>query len=116
MSIAGERLKALRIAAGMSAEELGQRIGKNRATIYRYENEDIENMPVCVLKPLAEALKTTPAYLMGWEEDSTAAMLPAGMSDEEDELLALYRNANNHGKEYILYIARLISTDTKDEK
>ncbi len=43
-------------------------LNKNRATIYRYENGDIENMPIDVLEPLAKALNTTPAYLMGWQE------------------------------------------------
>ena len=43
-------------------------LNKNRATIYRYENGDIENMPIDVLEPLAKALNTTPAYLMGWTD------------------------------------------------
>ena len=34
----GERIKQLRKALGLSAEELGTLIGKTRATIYRYEN------------------------------------------------------------------------------
>jgi len=36
-------------------------------TIYRYESNDIEKMPVTILKPLAEALETTPSDLIGWE-------------------------------------------------
>lgn len=53
----------------MSVDELAARLGKNRATVYRYEKGDIENMPVNVLEPLAEVLQTTPAYLMGWTPD-----------------------------------------------
>ena len=64
----GERIKARRTELKLSAEKIGEKIGKDRATVYRYEGNDIENMPVGVLKPLAEALKTTPAYLMGWED------------------------------------------------
>ena len=66
----GERIKARRTELKLSAEKIGEKIGKDRATVYRYEGNDIENMPVGVLKPLAEALKTTPAYLMGWEDKS----------------------------------------------
>ena len=51
----------------MSADELGKRLGKDRSTIYRYEKGDIENLPLDILDPIAEALETTPAYLMGWE-------------------------------------------------
>ena len=62
----GDRIKQRRIELHMSAGELGSLIGKNRATIYRYEKGDIENIPLEVLDPLAEALDVTPEYLMGW--------------------------------------------------
>lgn len=65
----GDRIRAKRQDMGMSVDELAARLGKNRATVYRYEKGDIENMPVNVLEPLAEVLQTTPAYLMGWEDD-----------------------------------------------
>lgn len=65
----GDRIRAKRQDMGMSVDELAARLGKNRATVYRYEKGDIENMPVNVLEPLAEVLQTTPAYLMGWTPD-----------------------------------------------
>ena len=65
----GERIKARREALGLSVGELASRLNKNRATIYRYENGDIEDLPITVLEPLAKALNTTPAYIMGWEEE-----------------------------------------------
>ena len=52
----------------MSADDLGRVLGKNRATIYRYENGDIEKLPLDILEPIAAALQTTPQYLMGWDE------------------------------------------------
>ena len=66
----GDRIRAKRQDMGMSVDELAARLGKNRATVYRYEKGDIENMPVNVLEPLAEVLQTTPAYLMGWTPDA----------------------------------------------
>lgn len=68
----GERIKYLRKKRGISADKLAELIGKDRATIYRYENKDIEKMPTSVLEPLAKALGTTPAYLMGWEDKEEA--------------------------------------------
>ena len=65
----GERIKARREALGLSVGELAERLNKNRATIYRYESGEIEDMPIPVLEPLAKALNTTPAYIMGWEEE-----------------------------------------------
>lgn len=66
MSI-GKRIKERRKELKIGAEELARRLGKDRSTIYRYEKGDIENLPIDILEPIARALNTTPAYLMGWE-------------------------------------------------
>lgn len=68
-NIVGKRIKDLRKKKKMSVDDLAKKVGKSRATIYRYENGDIENAPYTVLVPFAEALGTTPTYLMGLEED-----------------------------------------------
>lgn len=65
----GERIKQRRIFLGLSADDLAGKLGKNRATIYRYESNFIEKMPTSIIQPLAEALQTTPAYLMGWQDE-----------------------------------------------
>lgn len=69
----GQRIKERRKELDMTADELGRRIGKNRATVYRYENGDIENLPIDVLKPIAKALDVAPQYLMGWDADMEKA-------------------------------------------
>ena len=33
------------------------------------EKGDIENLPLDILEPIAKALSTTPAFLMGWEKE-----------------------------------------------
>lgn len=68
MSI-GNRIKDRRKFLKMSVDDLAEEIGKNRTTVYRYENGNIENLPTSILEPLAIALKTTPEYLIGWEDD-----------------------------------------------
>ena len=65
----GQRIKARREECGLSVIDLAERLGKARSTIYRYEGDEIQDMPITVLEPLAEALSTTPAYLMGWSDD-----------------------------------------------
>lgn len=64
----GERIKKQRLKINMSVDKLADLLGKNRATIYRYESDEIESMPTTILEPLANALQTTPSYLMGWDE------------------------------------------------
>ncbi len=76
----GQRIKQRRKELGISADKLGEALGKDRSTIFRYEKGDIEKLPLDILEPIAKVLQTTPRYLMGWEEDNQAK--PA----QEDEL------------------------------
>ena len=64
----GEKIKFRRKQLKMSADALGEAIGKNRATIYRYEKNEIEDMPYTIVSKLAKALNLSPSYLMGWED------------------------------------------------
>ena len=78
----GNRIKERREELGISAEKLGEMIGKAKTTIYRYESGFIESMPSAVLEPIAKALRTTPAYLMGWTSDkSSSTSIPEGISN-----------------------------------
>lgn len=62
----GKKIRTRRKELGMSVDDLAKKVGKNRATIYRYENDEIE-MPASMLQPLADALNTSPDELMGWD-------------------------------------------------
>lgn len=73
----GDRVKRRRAELKISVDELAKRIGKDRSTIYRYESHDIEELPLSIVEPLAKALKTTPAYIMGWSsENKTKRQIP----------------------------------------
>ena len=50
----------------MSVEELARKVGKDRSTIYRYENGDIGNMPLELVSPMVEALEMTPQDLLSF--------------------------------------------------
>lgn len=82
MSTMGDRIRDRRLELGLSVDDVAKRLGKNRATVYRYESDYIENLPLSVIPPLAEVLKVTPAYLMGWGEDEGKKDLPATQSEE----------------------------------
>lgn len=68
----GERIKLRRLELQMSADDLAALVGVNRATVYRYESDEIRNMGTDILVPLAKALRTTPAWLMGWDDDDSS--------------------------------------------
>lgn len=88
----GERIKKLRKERGISVDYIAEKLGKNRATIYRYESNDIENLPYPILVPLAEILGTTPMYLMGCEIEDIK------VTKDEKELLDNYKKLNDLGK------------------
>ena len=76
----GERIKQRRLELGLTVEDAAHRLRKNRATIYRYENNNIENLPTSVLEPLSEISETTPAYLISCATDD------AILHDDSDDV------------------------------
>ena len=109
MSTVGSRIRERRLALGISVDELAKRLGKNRATVYRYESDDIENLPVSIITPLALVLETTPAYIMGWSDDvigvkptfSEFIDLDEVLPEDEVRLVELYRLADEIDKQTI---------------
>lgn len=69
MSITGQKIKNRRKQLNMSADDVASLLNVSRSTIFRYENGYIGKIPANILEKLAEILKTTPAYLMDWEDD-----------------------------------------------
>ena len=65
MSI-GKQIRKRRKELKMSVDELARKVGKDRSTIYRYENGDIGNMPLELVFPMVEALKMTPEELLSF--------------------------------------------------
>lgn len=101
MSTIGRRIKERRKELGLSAGDLAQRIGKSKATVFRYENGEIEKLPIDVAKPIAEALGITLATLLGWEDNAVVIpyeqaqeTLNIVLSEDEIELLDLYNKAD----------------------
>lgn len=71
----GKRIRQRREALGLSQEELAQKLGyKSRSTINKIE-ADINDITQSKVSEFARALDTTPAYLMGWEDEKTNAPL-----------------------------------------
>lgn len=68
MSI-GERIKARRQGQGLTQEELANRIGTIKQTVYKYERDIITNIPIERLNAIASALDTSVSYLLGITDD-----------------------------------------------
>lgn len=89
----GKRIKQLREDKGLTQEDIAKKIGVAIQTIYKYENEIVTNIPLDKLEKIAKALQTTPAYLMGWEDNpekpsQTNKISDTGQRIKEKRLLA----------------------------
>lgn len=103
----GYRIRQQRHALDITQEELGRRVGVTKATINKYETGIVHTLPRPRIEALAKALEISPAYLMGWDENSTAVgnvgtnngvvgqnygeVHAVSLSKQEEELLRIYR-------------------------
>lgn len=62
----GDKIRTLRLDMDMTQEELAEAVNTSKQNIYKYEKGIITNIPSDKIEKLANALDTTPAYLMGW--------------------------------------------------
>ncbi len=65
-----QKIKELRQKNGQTLEEIARKVGVGKSTVRKWETGMIQNMRRDKIYNLAQALHTTPAYLMGWENDS----------------------------------------------
>jgi transcriptional regulator with XRE-family HTH domain len=63
------KIKELRKSKGMTLEQVANVVGVGKSTVRKWETGLIANMKRDKIALLAKALSTTPAYLMGWEEE-----------------------------------------------
>ena len=66
----GENIKQLRLARGMTQEELANRLGVKKSAISKYEKGHVVNLKRSTIEKLAIALNVKPTTIMGWTIDS----------------------------------------------
>ena len=83
----GVRVRAARVAAGLTQLELARAMGySTRSTISRIESGD-NQVPMDRLDALAAALRTTPAYLLGQDGAAAEPAAPQAAAQEDDPFL-----------------------------
>lgn len=123
MSNLGTRIKELRTLLGLSQEELGNRIGVQRAAINKYEKGTVTNIPIENIERLAMVFDVSPTYLVGWNECNSnplafEAKVLQGVKtfygSESVELLELFTELTPHYKKRALqYLAELSEINSK---
>lgn len=96
----GERIKNRRIKLGISQEELAIKIGlQSRSSICKIES-NARNLTQQRIKMIADALETTPSYIMGWDENEHT---------EQDEIIQEFCKMNENNKKHLLEYARFLN-------
>ena len=105
-----KKIKQLRAEQKITLEEIAQHVGVGKSTVRKWEVGQIENMRRDKIGKLAEALHTSPAYLMGWSDDPAPEITPVPtLTSSEAELLDIYRGVNDQGQTLISANARMIA-------
>lgn len=64
----GAKIRELRQISDMSQEELGRKVGVQRAAINKYETGKVENIPIKTIEKIAEVFEVSPTYIVGWSD------------------------------------------------
>ncbi len=80
-----QNIKERRKELGLTLAEIAKMVGVTEATVQRWESGNIKNLRQERIASLAVALGTTPAYLMGWENESTNEEKPPTPEEQEQE-------------------------------
>lgn len=127
----GQRIKSLREEKGMTLEELGNKVGVGKSTVRKWETGIIANMRRDKIAKIADALETSPAYLMGWEENishfSKKESLAEGCDESQNDVLKLQGNqkelhtiyqklSSTNQDRVLLYAKNLLSTQQMEDE
>ena len=107
----GDKIHNLRLEAGLTLQELGDKVGVGASTVRKWETGYIETIRSDKIQKLADALGVTPAHLMNWNDqsiniervDSNSGVIGQNsgeihitngkeLSKEEQELLRIFNN------------------------
>jgi transcriptional regulator with XRE-family HTH domain len=117
-TIPGTRIRELRTLAGMSQEELGKRVGVQRAAINKYEVGSVTNIPIATIEKMAAIFEVSPTYIVGWNETSSNPLsaevkvlqgVKLFYGADTVDLLELYTSLSKDGRQRLFQYASDIS-------
>lgn len=103
-----EIMKQRREDLGLTLDDVAQQVGVNQSTVSRWESGQIEEMKRGKVEKLADALKLSPAMLMGWDDYLK-------LNSEQVELILNYNKMTDSLKARLLAYSQML-IDTLSEK
>lgn len=104
----GDRIRELRLANGMTQEELGAKVGVKGAAIHKYEMGYVENMPRSTIARLAEIFGVRPSYVLCMDEETSEIDEYLEELKNRPEMRTLFSISKNATKEDIETAVKII--------
>ena len=132
----GQKIHKHRVELELTLAEFGKRVGVGASTARKWETGYIKDMKSDKIQRVAEVLEVSPAYLMGWQEspyieekqdserllvrEQTASYItntnePIQLSEEETELLRIYKELSVKGRVKLLTTAISLETEESEK-
>lgn len=122
----GARIKYLRQLANMSQEELGRRVGVQRAAINKYEKGSVTNIPIATVEKIANVFDVSPMFIVGWDDNNSSHLsaevrviqgVQRFYGKDAVEVLEIFSTINNIGRKRVLQYCQDMSVvyHTEDE-
>lgn len=105
----GEYIKQLRIENGWSQEQLGKKVGVNRAAVNKWEQGTVENIKRSTIKKLSEIFDVSPCDLMCWDDKSQKKAI-----QKETQVCEIFEQC--YGKESFIAVQKFLRLDSSDKK
>lgn len=80
----GDKIKKRRLILGIQQSDLAEAVNVSKQTLYKYENNQITNIPSDKIESISKILEVTPSYLMGWD-DMEYTGLGSALKEEREE-------------------------------
>ena len=113
----GERIKEFREKAGLTQEQLGEKIGVQKSAIRKYEKGSVENIKRSSIKTMAQLFGVTPSYLMWGDERDSDTPSPQSPASDRDRVAAIFSSLTEENQKRLLDFARVLlkAQGTEDE-
>ena len=108
----GARIRRLREEQGMTLQQVAQKVGVDKSTVLRYENDTIATVKQPVIAAIAAALSTSADYLL-CRTDDPSPELP-GLDDFTYALFNETRPLTRENREKLLEMARFFRQQQKE--
>lgn len=105
----GEKIKARRQELGLTQRDLAKRMGyTDHTTITRVEAGKVD-LPMSRISQFADALRVSPSYLMGWEdEDKKNPVTEDGMSENRRKAMRIVAKVPEDKVEFFLKLMEAV--------